>query len=279
MDGIPSSDQAHTASGVPRTKPRLRLLVLVLAHIAIGLAAGGLATWFRRPPGVDLAIAVFVGIVFSQTSLLGIWGGLGTNPWWSRLIGVVVGVGSLGLLLGVGVGERASEENYFIVSVATALIIGVLLVVRCFRVRICVATVDQAAARRIQFTIRQLLVLTFAVACLVSLGKWLAPHLLNVNEPLMLTLIGLILATVGLLSVWPALGARHPVLPSLILTVVAAGVGFCFAQFLPGPPGDVASFWMTITSVEALVLVASLVVVRSWGYRLVRLPSDRQGER
>jgi len=277
MDGNPNSDEAHTASAVPRTKPRLRLLVLVLAHIAMGLAAGCWAAWFRIPPNVDLVIAVFVGIVFSQTSLLGIWGGLGTNPWWSRLIGVVVGVGSLGLLLAVGVGERASEENYFIVSVATALIIGVLLVVRCFRVRICVATVDQAAAHRMQFTIRQLLVLTFAVACLVSLGKWLAPHLMNVTELLLLTLIGLVFATVGVLSVWPALGARHPVLPSLIVIVVAAGVGFGFAQ--SPPMSGMAGFWTTVTSVEALVLVASLVVVRSCGYRLVRLPPGHPTER
>ena len=183
----------------------------------------------------------------------------------------------LGLLLGVVGGEPAREENYFIVSVGTALITGVLLVVRCFRVRICVATVDQAAAHRMQFTIRQLLVLTFAVACLVSLGKWLAPHLTNATEPLLLTLIGHVFATVGLLSVWPALGARHPVLPSLILIVVAAGVGFCFAQ-LP-PMSGTASSLMTMTSVEALVLVASLVVVRSCGYRLVRLPPGHPTER
>jgi hypothetical protein len=101
---------------------------------------------------------------------------------------------------------------------------------------------------------------------------------MNVTEPLLLTLIGLVFATVGLLSVWPALGARHPVLPSVILIVVAGGIGFCFYQFLP-PMSGMARFWMTITSVEALVLVASLVVVRSCGYRLVRLPSRRQGER
>jgi ABC-type multidrug transport system fused ATPase/permease subunit len=253
------------------TTPRPRILWLVLAHIVVGLTGAFVAYPLRGP---TLRGPAFVGIVFSQTSLLGIWGGLGTNPWWSRLIGVVVGVGSLGLLLGVGVDELA-WENYFIVSVGTALITGVLLVVRCFRVCICVATVEQAAAYRMQFTIRQLLVLTFAVACLVSLGKWLAPHLMNVTEPLLLTLIGLVFATVGLLSVWPALGARHPVLPSLIVIVVAAGVGFCFAQLTP--MSGMASLWMTVTSIEALVLVPSLLVVRSCGYRLMRLPSRRVG--
>ena len=111
------------------TTPRPRILWLVLAHIVVGLTGAFVVYFARRGP--TLWGAVFVGVVFSQTSLLGIWGGLGTNPWWSRLIGVVVGVGFLGLLLGVGGGELA-WENYFIVSVGTALITGVLLVVRCF---------------------------------------------------------------------------------------------------------------------------------------------------
>jgi len=100
---------------------------------------------------------------------------------------------------------------------------------------------------------------------------------MNVTELLLLTLIGLVFATVGVLSVWPALGARHPVLPSLIVIVVAAGVGFGFAQ--SPPMSGMAGFWTTVTSVEALVLVASLVVVRSCGYRLVRLPPGHPTER
>ena len=42
----------------------------------------------------------------------------------------------------------------------------------------------------------------------------------------------------------------------------------CFECF--GLPMDTA-YWVTMTSVEALSLVASLLVVRSCGYRLVRL--------
>jgi hypothetical protein len=38
-----------------------------------------------------------------------------------------------------------------------------------------------------------------------------------------------------------------------------------------------AAFWTTITSVEALSLVASLLVVRSCGYRLLRLPAANSG--
>ena len=51
------------------------------------------------PSGPNLVVAVFVGIVFCQTSLLGIWGGLGTSSRWNRLLGVMVGMGYLGLLM------------------------------------------------------------------------------------------------------------------------------------------------------------------------------------
>jgi hypothetical protein len=73
--------------------------------------------------------------------------------------------------------------------------------------------------------------------------------------------MALVLATIGLLSIWPALGARRPLLPSILLIGVAAGVGFCVI-YLP-----------LATAIQALSLVASLLVVRSCGYRLVRLPA------
>jgi len=262
------SDEPTTGTTNPR------ILWLVLAHVVVGLMGAFVAYPCRSP---TLRTGVFLGLVFSQTSLLGIWGGLGSGPWWKRVVGVIVGVGYLGTLLSFSIYGPVSA-NYFVVSLSTLLIVGVLLVFRFFRVQVCTAINAPAAACRMQFTVRQLLVLTFVVACLMSLGKRLAPHLMDVGQPFYMTLIGLVFATIGTLSVW-LLGARHPILPSLILIVVAAGVGFCLAQFLPGPPGDMASFWMTITSVEALSLVPSLLVVRSCGYRLVRLPSRRQEER
>ena len=152
------------------------------------------------------------------------------------------------------------------------------MIVGCFRVRICVSTVPKTAVPRFQFTIRQLLILTFAVACLVSLGKWLGPDLVNVTEPFLAALIGLVLGAVGLLPVWPVLGTRQPILPSMIAVGIAAGLGFGLASLFP-PLAGLAAFWTTITSVEALSLVASLLVVRSCGYRLVRLPAANSGNR
>ena len=87
-------------------------------------------------------------------------------------------------------------------------------------------------------------------------------------------MIGCLLATVGLISVWPVLGARTADPAQHDCGGIAAGLGFGLTRLSPHAAGMTA-FWITITSVEALSLVASLLVVRSCGYRLVRLPSSR----
>jgi hypothetical protein len=83
-----------------------------------------------------------------------------------------------------------TSDSHFIVSLATLPVAGVLLIVRCFGVRICLTTVTKVAAPRSQFSIRQLLILTFAVANPMSLGKWLEPHLLPVTNPFLLASCG-----------------------------------------------------------------------------------------
>ena len=155
------TDQAIAGTGEPIKRPRKRTPALARPgpcrdRLVHGDAGG--VDWCTLP-GPNLAAAVFVGIVFCQTSLLGIWGGLGMSSWWNRLLGVTVGVGYLGLLMDLCLGEPY-RDNHVIVSLATVLVAGVLLIVRCFRVRICLTTVTKTAVPRFQFSIRQLLILT-----------------------------------------------------------------------------------------------------------------------
>ena len=178
------TDQVIAGTGEPtKTLRKHRLRWLVLAHVAIGLSTGMLVAWIRSPSKPQLVATVFVGVVFCQTSLVGIWGGLGMSSRWNRLLGVMLGMGYLGLLMDLCLVGYLTSDSHFIVSLATLPVAGVLLIVRCFGVRICLTTVTKVAAPRNQFSIRQLLILTFAVACLMSLGKWLEPHLLPVTNP------------------------------------------------------------------------------------------------
>ena len=52
----------------------------------------------------DTLEAVFAGIVFSQVSLLGIWAGMASNPWYVRLAGAAIGNGYLCVPLGLSGG-------------------------------------------------------------------------------------------------------------------------------------------------------------------------------
>ena len=125
------------------THPQRRMLWLVPGHFVVGLV-GAVVAWFTGPSRSVWGYA-FLGIVFGQTSLLGIWVGLGTNPWWGRLIGVVVGISYLFHLLGLGIDEL-NQATFFVVVMATMFVALMLLVVRCFRVSICLDSLPVASA-------------------------------------------------------------------------------------------------------------------------------------
>ena len=195
---------------------------------------------------------------------------MASNRWYIRLAGAALGNGYLCIPVWFGDGGSSYSSIWALVCLTgcTMAVAAVLLIARCFRIRIVRQTVPVSAAGRLQFAIRDLMILTVVVACVTAFGKWLLTVGFWRFEPALWGLVYVPFIAIGLLSIWPALNARHPLLPCSIFVVIAGGVGMCFEAF--GLPMGTA-FWVTMTSVEALSLVASLLVVRSCGYRLVRL--------
>lgn len=252
-----------------RTHARQVLNWLVVGHAALGLVGVWVAYLAGSEP--TLPGAAFVGLVFGQTSVLGIWGGLGTCSWLKRLIGVVTGVICLVVLLGIGIHE-VNFWTFTIVVVATSFVLIPLLIVRCCRVVIHLDSSFASAASRIQFSIRHLMILTFVVACLVSLAKMVQP-LLSRGDPTIATLLlALLFGVVGVLPVWFTLATKCPTLYGLGLVAVGAGAGYCYGWKVFGDE----KIWATATATEAVAVVVSLLIVRSCGYRLVRLPSRHE---
>jgi len=274
MDGEQTSlVMSRPEPSVPAGNPRRRIIGLVVAHVVGGWLLAALFAW-ARPTGYNLWEAVVIGVVFGQAGLLAIWCGFGLSPWWGRLLGAVAGAGYFGLLLTVCArGPRAG--NFVIVFSVLVLEAAGFLALRGFRIRICRAPEQESPVRQMQFAIRDLMLLTFAVACFVTLAKWIAPSLTDFPPLFELSLLMLVLAAIGLLSVWPVLGARQPLPASAISLVVSAGVGFCVVWFLLHDL-EGAALWAVITATEALLLAVSLFVVRSCGYRLVRLPRNAE---
>jgi hypothetical protein len=260
-------DQANmqTDKSTSRTSsPRARMFRLAGVHIVVGLLLGAITA--ATEPGPHLLLASFIGLVFSQTSLLGIWGGSGTNRWWIRLVGVLVGVGYLGPQFGICI-DDPGRETILIVAFATLIVSAVLLVVRCFGLRTRLDSDQKTSATEMQFSIRHLMILTLVVACLLALAKWQQRHL-DLDDWPLLAAIATPFATVGLVAAWAVLGAKRPLIGVPVLFAVAVGAGYGLEKsFGPGPG---LTLWMTATLTEALSLTVSLLVVRSCGYRLRR---------
>jgi hypothetical protein len=237
----------------------------------VGLSLGAITA--ATEPGPHLLLASFIGLVFSQASLLGIWGGSGTNRWWIRLVGVLVGVGYLGPQFGICIDEL-DTEIILLVAFATLTVAAVLLVTRCFGLRIRLDSDESTPTTRVQFSIRHLMILTLVVACLLALAKWLQPYLDLEDWPI-LAVFAIAFATVGLVAVWAILGAKRPLIGVAVLFAVVVGAGYGLEKLLGSGPGF--AMWMTATLTEALSLVVSLFVVRSCGYRLRRRSAPRPG--
>ena len=263
-----SSDRPTAAP----THPQRGILWLVVAHAVVGLTVALTTHFAAHAPLPSLWEPVHFGLVFSQVALLGIWGSLGAHRWQVRLIGVLVGVGYLMSVLVVGIGELDSEASLLVV-VAAALVTITLWPVRLLGGRIFRKSSPATSASPIQFHIRHLMILTFVVACLVTIGKTVHPHIFHGSVLFELLLVPLVFGIVGVMPVWFVLATRQAVPYGIGLVALGAFAGYCFGR---KTAPDFEMLWVTATTTETIAMVVSLLVVRSCGYRLVRLPSRRQ---
>ncbi len=246
-------------------KQKAAIAILVAVHVITGLVLG----WFVEDGSATFVSALFIGLVFSQTSLLGFWGGLGMNRWPVRLLGVIVGTAYLGPMFGISIREL-NFEMLFLVVLSTVAVAAVLLVVRRL-----VAQIQRsgelsitASQEGLQFSIRHLMLLTFVVACTLGIGRWLQPYFSGVIILAELATISLCFVSVGLASVWAMFGKSPPLIRSIVVLLIAASSG-CIPAYSFNT--SEYSFWISMMLAEAVFLLVSLWIVRLCGYRLVRL--------
>jgi hypothetical protein len=241
---------------------------LVVTHVLLGMVLAFAAhdSDYYSYGDPDPFFAVFLGIVFSQTSLLAIWGSLGTGVWWKRLIGVICGIIYIFFLTGTCIG-KAYEEAFLDIGVVAAFVAVVLLVVRVLRIIIHHDTSTFTLAGSFQFSIRQLLILTFALACLLAVGKSMLPAAVLLE----VVVCAVVFGSIGVVPVWLVIDAKQPVRNATgFVAVVAIG-----ASILGPITGlNTAPVAIIATVSEALSMVISLFVLRSCGYRLLRCRSQ-----
>ena len=219
--------------------------------------------------------------MYSQANLLVIWAGLGMSPWRVKLIGVVAGVAYIGNLVGISFRKLTMASSLLVYipdsSLTMLLLVTMLLlIVRLFRFAIGSDHLPVTSADHVQFSIRHLMNLTFVIACLLTIGKAVQPYFPPGKWLIKPLLLAVTFGLVGVIPVWFVLATKRPVLLGVGLVAVGACAGFCLASI---DNFRNVGLWMTAATVEAMVVVLSLLIVRFCGYRLLRRPSRRQKEK
>lgn len=245
---------------------------LVVAHVAVG----AIAALMMRTVGsdTDLAGTLCNALWIGQTSLLGIWCGLGTCRHWKRLVGGIIGIGIIYLTLGLSSGEWDIVQ-LVVPGAFTAFVATPLLIARACRVVIQVGASPTILASRIQFSIRQLLALTFVVACMLAFVKSVLPVILPWYSASLRVYFATLLILLGVVSTWLILGTKRPISCGIGLVAMSACSGYCLECLgLSAILGSSASETTASVATSMSVVVASLLVVRRCRYRLVQLPKD-----
>jgi len=224
----------------------------------------------RRAKNDSRPLFFVIGLVLSQASLLGLWAGLGAGAWLARLVVVLIGLVCLGVLFCVG-GEELAPELVLMIVFAGLSVAGVLAVCRWFGLRIRRVGVDTSHKIPAQFSIRQLMLLTLVVACVMALAKWLTPHVDIDGRTLKLFVIPVPFVVLGVVAVWGILRTEYPRLGMVAVLLLAQLLGPSLKAVLGRGWMD-AGYWVVATTTTALVLVISLYIIRRCGFRVTGRP-------
>jgi hypothetical protein len=255
---------------------RLHLLAVVL--LVCGLAAAFVARIdVSSPSGLSslLPLVPLFALVMCQVCLLGLWVVFSKTPWWKRVGGFAFGALYFEHLWP---GLSFPRGEFFLLpSMAMAFLGCALLIMRGMGYRLCVGTVSDSSSRseheRFRFSIRGLMLMTVAIALFVAGTKELKHFAPRGEFVIRWAEWDLCVVAVGISAFWAALGLARPRQRSAVTVALSAVLGTPFALAESGP-GDRDRFYniITIMPLHAALLLASLLVVRSCGYRLMWRP-------
>ncbi len=267
---------------------KTKIGLLVAGHIVAGLLLA------RENYNVTEIKALdereFIGLfalVLAEAGLLGVWGGLGTTPPLLRF--PAVEVATIFLCYLVVITTPFTEGKVLFASMTASLTMMILLVLISLRygrrrLRLVHSIADTArpsTSRPFQYSIRHILIATLAVAVILGLGQFLRPP---ADDNMFLGfLCGPALLHCVLASAWATLDFRATLWR--IVTVVILGFVFglvpqcyfilLFHTLLEIVNGELpwwpdVLFYPTLFFTQSIIVLASLLVVRSCGWRLVR---------
>ena len=253
-----------------RSDKRLRNLAAI--QFITGLVAGFLVQIHWNAPR-ELTGLLFVPLVASvvcQAFILALWGVTSTASSWKRIAGLLAGSVYLETLWLFGMAGELPGTSTITIGVTTAC----LLVVQAKWGKVTRQVQDGSPAppetERLRFSIRGLMLLTVAFALLSAVARaFQSLQFLPTRLTLVNVFLSLCFVTIGFVAVWAVLGKAQPLVRAAVVLALSTILGVFFAISVKAPTAG----WVYITLSMLLysaALLASLLVLRSCGYRFVR---------
>ncbi|HVA46563.1 MAG TPA: hypothetical protein VNH11_09330 [Pirellulales bacterium] len=275
---------ANTGSRPKQVSRRLRRLVAT--HLALACAP---VAFCLLPADIRFLPLMWAlgSVTVGQIMLLSFWAGMGLGRTRGRLGISLLGCTYLAIWPALGsalsgpatetisIAHYLSEFSTCLVGVFTLVLVmtsAFLVVRRWFSELRSVAGDEGSSPGRVQYSILNLLVVTTVVALLLGLTRSGSPSAgsdwRNVAAS---TLMAVCIVIDALCAVWAALGIGGVRWRLFLVFLVASLLGLLEA--IVGGAGAVAWWlvpsWILISLLPIAIVVASLLVVRSCGYRLV----------
>jgi len=246
----------------------MRIWLLFIAHVVAGIV---FSVWYAVEGRVPFVVEYILivppcALAFCQSCLLAFWATMSHAAVWKRLTGLIGGTVYLEILIVAAI----EDELIFMATMATGGVVVVLWVIRLRKAQLF-RFLDQPQpgnAEGLQFSIRGLMLFTFAVAVVINFAKGLR----EVDERLpmlfLVTIWALCFVVTNLAALWAALGIGSPVPRNVAVILMSLALGW-FVSYAFAQPWDTRFYIISMMFLQSLCLIGSLLVIRSCGYRLV----------
>jgi hypothetical protein len=244
------------------------------------LAAAVRWHWAGDPPyhRPTAALLLTFALVAALVSLVSIWASFAAVRWSARASGLIVGIALL-----TGFATLFFEYSSFliwqlfvlVVMLFVSLIIGLGVIRWCgYRVKcepIHSTPRPAAVATRTQYGLRDLLLLTAALAFLCSVLHYARPTTLPLILYAILIAGGICVALVSLVTLWACFARSRLLMRAVALAAVAPFGGIVYDvadNYIPLIMN--APWYAAITALQVVFMVMPLALLRTKGYRFIR---------
>jgi hypothetical protein len=246
---------------------RLKILLLLAIHVGVGLLLASVAR--RHMDELSIQFIGLFALVFADAGLIGVWGGLSTTRLAWRLPAVIAAIVYQCAIL------IRAQHNDSILLLSAGLTTGTILVVLSGlrrsrrKLRITYLVNELSASEGFQFSIRHLLLVTAIVAVVLGIGRGIRNIRFMGSDILFVAIFTPCFITVELATLWAALGNGRPMLRLALVVPTAFIIGIMPIYCLGAPGWFNFIIWPIIMGLQAIFTAASLLVIRSCGWRLV----------